>query len=81
MHVAFRGPAELLGTVEVRNFAPTVQVVQFGSCEVVRPPMARGVVVLVFFIADGNGFWNMGKRGVFTMAAQPLPIVGDGPLR
>ena len=80
VHVALRGPMELLGAVEARNVAPTVQVVQFGSCEVDRPPVARGVGVVVF-IADDDGFWNRGKRGVFTMAAQPSHMVGDSQSR
>ena len=42
-----------------------------------------GVVtaLLLFSIADDDGFWNMGKRGVFTVAAQPSAMVGDSPSR
>ena len=41
-----RAPTELLGTVDARNAAPAVQVVQFGGCEVDRSPIAHGIVVV-----------------------------------
>ena len=44
----------------------------------VRPSL---MALLLFSIADDDGFWNMGKRGVFTVAAQPSAMVGDSPSR
>ena len=38
---------ELLGAIEAWNVAPTVQVVQFGSCDVDCLSVARGVIVVV----------------------------------
>ena len=39
------------------------------------------VVLLLLFTTDDDGFWNIGRRGVFTMLAQLTPIVGDSPSR
>ena len=47
VHVAFRGPAELLGAIETRNVTRAIQVIQFGGCEVDGLSVARGVVVVV----------------------------------
>ena len=38
---------ELLGAIEAWNVAPTVQVVQFGSCDVNCLSVAHGVIVVV----------------------------------
>ena len=75
MHVALRGSVELLGAVEARNVTPTIQVVQFGGCEVDRLPVVRCVIVF------DEGFWNMGSNSMFTMLAQPTPIAEDSPSR
>ena len=39
------------------------------------------VALLLLFTADDDGFWNIGRRGVFTMLAQLSSIVGDSPSR
>ena len=35
------------------------------------------VVLLLLFTADDDGFWNIGRRGVFTMLAQLTPIARE----
>ena len=47
VHVALRGPAELLRAVEMGNVTHAVQVVQFGGCGVDCLFVARGVLVVV----------------------------------
>ena len=47
VHVALRGPKELLGAIETRDVTRAVRVIQFGGCEVDCLSVARGVVVVV----------------------------------
>ena len=36
-------------------------------------------LLLLLFTAGEDGFWNIGRGGVFIMLAQPSPIAGDRP--
>ena len=36
---------------------------------------------MLFLIADDEGFWKLGRRGVFIMLSQLSPIAGDSPQR
>ena len=67
---------ELLGAVEARNVAPAVQVVRFIGCDCQL--FACG---LWSYCCYDDGFWNMGRRGVFNMLTQLSPIAGDSPPR
>ena len=78
VHVARRGPTELLGAVDEKNAAPAVHVFQFGSCEVDFLPW---LVALLLFTEDHDGFCSIGRRRMFTMLAQLSPIAGDRPSR
>ena len=78
VHVTLRGPTELLGAVDAQNVAPAVQVFQFGSCEVDFLPW---LVALLLFTKDHDNFCSIGRRRMFTMLAQLLPIAGDRPSR
>ena len=75
VHVALRGPAELLGAVEMGNVTHAVQVVQFGGCGSTVCSWLVAFLLLLFTVED-DGFWNIGRRGVFTMLAQLSLIAG-----
>ena len=36
---------------------------------------------MLLLIADDDGFWNIGRRGVFIILSQLSPIAGDSPQR
>ena len=74
MHVALRGPTELLGSVQARNAAPAIRVVNLAAVGLTVCPW---LVALLFPIADDDGSLNMGKRSTFTMLAQLSPIAGN----
>ena len=67
---------ELLGAVKARNVTPAVQVIRFIGCNCRL--FSRGLWSCCRY---DDGFWNMGRRGVFTMLAQLSPIAGDSPSR
>ena len=79
MHVALGGPTELLGSVEVWNVAPQYRSFNLAAARTTVFPWF--VALLLLFTADGDGFWNMGGRGEFTMLVQLSPIAGDSRSR
>ena len=66
VHMALRGSTELLRAIRI-NLA------------VARSTVCPWLValLLLLFTADDDGFWDMGRRGMFTMLAQLSPMAGD----
>ena len=79
MHVALRGSAELLGSVQARNVAPAIRIANLAAVRSTVCPWH--VALLLFPTADDDGSLNMGKRSVFTMLAQLSPIAGNSRSR
>ena len=77
--MALGGPAEPLRAVQARNAAPPYRPLNLAAARSTVWP--RLMALLLFATADDDSFWNMGKRGVFTMLALLSPIVGDSSSR
>ena len=79
MHVTLEDHWNFSGQSRRRTLQPPYRSFNLVAARsTVRPWL---VALLLFFIAEDDGFWNMGKRGVFTVAAQPSPMVGDSQSR
>ena len=78
VHVALRGPAELSGPSRRRTLPAPYRSFILATA---RSTVCSWLValLLLLFTAEDDGFWNIGRRGVFTMHVQLSPIAGDRP--
>ena len=81
VHVALRGPAELSGPSRRRTLPAPYRSFILATARSTFCPWLVALLLLLLFTADDDGFWNIGRRGVFTMLAQLSLIAGDRPSR